>query len=698
MKTDFNKSFVKAKKVAADAPFVSVRLGYGGDVTLKIGCESDFAVYDNGEFVFSGAYSAPYGSVAYDCFEFSGKGFLDLYFCEFPRGSSIYKSGNPMFIYELTDENGNVFAFSDEGNDVFYREDVFYPDYAITAQIGWSFAYDLSAKPQKSVKTVLSANESLLLPRPVKKCFFTKKVGAMLEKGDFVFNGGKTPAEKIEKASLVVVADRAISLKKGQYAVFDLGEETTGQIFFDITAGNSEKNTAGTAAENTAVNTAGNVVYIGYGEDFKGRVHAYINGRNFAFSYKLNGGENKFVQPFGRTGGRYLVVFSLCDISVREIGVSEIGYPVTKRELAFKDPLDQKIYDVAVRTNYLCMHSHYEDCPWREQAFYGMDAALQMKYAYEFFGETTFPRENLRLFYSTRREDGLFDLCAPSEIGTTIPSFSLFAAMVLADYYDFSGDEKFVFEMKGTIEKLLDAFAKKLDKGLIARFSEKKYWNFYEWKTDLDGGDIFRNEDQEPIIDLPTDELKITVFGDSISTGMEANGEGNAYFYRFRKKIIDKYGKKVKITNKSVIGDSTAEGMSRFETAFADDDSDMVIVAFGMNDQNIFGDFLPVTPEIFGKNLKFMGEKLIEKGKKVVFVTPCVPNDKWVYCSGKIGEYADIVRRTAKDLGCPYADANLLWNENLAAGKRSEDLLSNGINHPADYGHYLYYLALKQLI
>ena len=200
------------------------------------------------------------------------------------------------------------------------------------------------------------------------------------------------------------------------------------------------------------------------------------------------------------------------------------------------------------------------------------------------------------------------------------------------------------------------------------------------------------------ITGLPTDELKITVFGDSISTGMEANGEGNAYFYRFRKKIIDKYGKKVKIINKSVVGDSTTEGLNRFEAAFADDDSDLVIVAFGMNDQNVFGDFLPVTPEIFKKNLKFMGEKLIEKGKKAVFVTPCIPNDKWVYCSGKIGEYADIVRQTSKDLKYPYADANFLWNENLAAGKRPEDLLSNGINHPADYGHYLYYLALKQLI
>ena len=499
MKTDFNKSFVKAKKVAADASFVSVRLVYDGKVTLRIGCESDFAVYDNGEFVFSGAYSAPYGSVAYDCFGFSGKGFLDLYFCKFPRGSSIYKSGKPLFIYELTDENGNVVAFSDEGNDVFLREDIRYPDYSITAQIGWSFAYDLTAKPQKTIKTVLSANKSVLLARPVKKCFFTKKTGAMLEKGDFVFNGGATPAEKIETASLTGVVDGTNYIKRGQYAVFDLGEETTGQIFFDITAEN--------AAENAAETPDGNAVYVGYGEDFKGRVHAYINGRNFAFSYNLNGGENKFVQPFGRMGGRYLVLFALCDISVREIGVSEIGYPVTKKELSFKDPLDQKIYDVAARTNYLCMHSHYEDCPWREQAFYGMDAALQMKYAYEFFGETTFPRENLRLFYSTQREDGLFELCAPSEIGTTIPSFSLFAAMALADYYDFSGDEKFVSESRGAIEKLLDAFAKRLDKGLIARFFEKKYWNFYEWKTDLDGGDIFRSEDQKPIIDLPLNAL-----------------------------------------------------------------------------------------------------------------------------------------------------------------------------------------------
>lgn len=219
---------------------------------------------------------------------------------------------------------------------------------------------------------------------------------------------------------------------------------------------------------------------------------------------------------------------------------------------------------------------------------------------------------------------------------------------------------------------------------LIARRAAEKSGNYAMLKCFLN--------------DLCADKLKITIFGDSISAGAESNGEGNAYFYRFGKKIADLYGKKVKVINKSVGGDSTIEGLNRFQSAFDDDDSQLVIVAFGMNDQNIFGDFMPVTVEDFKKNLLHIGKSLIEKGKKVVFVTPCIPNDKWVYCSGKIDEYAEKVREVAKELGEPYADLNYLAQSTLNAGKRAEDMLNNGINHPTDYGHYLYYLALKQLL
>ncbi len=38
----------------------------------------------------------------------------------------------------------------------------------------------------------------------------------------------------------------------------------------------------------------------------------------------------------------------------------------------------QKIYDVSIYTLKCCMHEHYEDCPWREQALYTMDSRNQM--------------------------------------------------------------------------------------------------------------------------------------------------------------------------------------------------------------------------------------------------------------------------------------------------------------------------------
>lgn len=483
--------FLKAEKVAVEDSFVSVEIAYVGNVCLKVGCESDFSVHVNDEFIFSEAYSAPYGKTAYDEFYFSGEGKIKLVFCKFPHGSSIYKSGKSLIIYELTDEKGDVLAYSRKGGIAFADETVRIPEYSVTAQIGRSFEYDLTGTRREKVVFEKSENKNDLIARPVKKCRYTDRRGKIVAKGGFTENGGENPAEIAEYAWLDFRADRSQKLFCGEFAVYDLGAETTGQIFFDITVRIKTK------------------IIIGYGEDFIDRVHSFINGRNFAFSYTLGIGENKFVQPFGRMGGRYLALFSFGDISVKEIGVKEPGYPVERKEIFLIDELDRKIYDTAVRTNYLCMHSHYEDCPWREQAFYGMDAALQMKYAYTFFCGTTFPKENLRLFYSTQRADGLFDLCAPSEIGTTIPSFSLFAVMALSDYYEFSRDKDFVFEMREKVERLFDAFLKRLNNRLIPRFYEKQYWNFYEWKDDLDGGDIFRLSDQLPVIDLPLNALLV---------------------------------------------------------------------------------------------------------------------------------------------------------------------------------------------
>lgn len=59
--------------------------------------------------------------------------------------------------------------------------------------------------------------------------------------------------------------------------------------------------------------------------------------------------------------------------------------PVENGEKQFDDKLLQKIYDVSVYTLKCCMHEHYEDCPWREQALYTMDSRNQMLCGYYAF-------------------------------------------------------------------------------------------------------------------------------------------------------------------------------------------------------------------------------------------------------------------------------------------------------------------------
>ena len=119
-------------------------------------------------------------------------------------------------------------------------------------------------------------------------------------------------------------------------------------------------------------------------------------GRDFTVELVCNGEYFDFFHPFRRLGCRYLQFLDECEIEIA--GLRETMYPVTEIPRRFADEQLQKIYDVGVRTLRLCMHEHYEDCPWREQALYAMDSRNQMlcgyyaeKYPETFDGNT--PRE-----------------------------------------------------------------------------------------------------------------------------------------------------------------------------------------------------------------------------------------------------------------------------------------------------------------
>ena len=208
--------------------------------------------------------------------------------------------------------------------------------------------------------------------------------------------------------------------------------------------------------------------------------------------YRAAAGENRYMNPFRRLACRYLQVYSEHPLEIRKIAIAPTMYVLEERPRPALTPLQNKIYDICVETLHLCMHEHYEDCPWREQALYAMDSRNQMLCGYYAFGEYRFPRSNLELISKDDRADGLLSICSPIKLDLVIPSFSLHYITACREYMEHSGDTAFLREIFPKLESVIAAFTDRLENGLIRPFEGENYWNFYEWTKDLDNWGISR--------------------------------------------------------------------------------------------------------------------------------------------------------------------------------------------------------------
>ena len=240
---------------------------------------------------------------------------------------------------------------------------------------------------------------------------------------------------------------------------------------------------------------------IAFGEHLvEGHVPYIIGHRDFTVEYVAKEGENKFMGVFRRLAGRYLEIFAddISALKIKYAGLRETVYPLIKKEFKAKGELEQKIYDTAVRTMECCMHEHYEDCPWREQALYALDSRNEMLCGYYAFDNIEFIKENLELLARSRRKDGLLAIAGPSTLSLSIPFFSLIYPIQVYEYVKHTGDEKFLQEIGFTVKKIINTFASNVEEnGLIADFPYP-YWNFYEWTEDSNNvEEISRTEDAE---------------------------------------------------------------------------------------------------------------------------------------------------------------------------------------------------------
>ena len=425
-----------------------------GEVKLSVSADSNYAVYINGVLAAFGQYADfPYDKIydTVDVSSFCRKGKNHFAVVVWYYGidtTSVYYPGNAAVMFDLSCGGKSLCVSSEHALS---RKSLAYAHHRqkiITGQLGLSFSCDAAKEDCWKIGELNGFTESVLvdqkLPlrsRPCEKLVLEEPIWGVL-------------CKKVSENDLI----------------FDLGVNTVGFLHID--------------AESDTEQT----LLISYGEHLAdGVVRRKISNRDFSVEVGVRRGETVYMNPFRRLGCRFLEVQSEFPLEDIRVSVVPTVYPLTEKERPLLTSEQEEIYDICVRTLRLCMHEHYEDCPWREQALYAMDSRNQMLCGYYAFEETRFPRANLELMSKDNREDELLSICYPIKKDLVIPSFSLHWFTACAEYLRYSGDEAFLREIYPKLESVLSVFLKKMKSEGSVILPFEKCWNFYEWRKGLDG-------------------------------------------------------------------------------------------------------------------------------------------------------------------------------------------------------------------
>lgn len=423
------------------------------DVKLKLSFDGFCSVFVNGELAFfKQCADYPYYKI-YDEIDITRfcKKDNEIIFNVYHMGldTFIYYKARAGLIFEVIGD-GKVAAYSSEQTES--REDIRYKNgykKIITVQIGYSFYFDNSLEG--------------LLP-------FEKSV--TVEKTRDLHKNKLKPLELKERLPFKIInADE-------KSVLIDLGRECAGFLDIDIDS----------AAEQN--------ILIAYGEHIEdGKVRRIIGSRDFSVEIRLKKGENKYLNALRRIAGRYLEIFFEKEINIKYSGIRPVYYPITEKPFIAKNEAEQKIYDTSVKTLRLCMHEHYEDCPWREQSMYQTDSRNQMLCGYYAFNETEFARENLVLMSKGMTGYGLTELTFPARNTPIIPSFNLAYVVAVKEYIEYTKDESILKEIGKELDRIIETFASRIEEnGLIANFGAP-FWNFYEWSEGSANTDEIERKD-----------------------------------------------------------------------------------------------------------------------------------------------------------------------------------------------------------
>lgn len=240
---------------------------------------------------------------------------------------------------------------------------------------------------------------------------------------------------------------------------------------------------------------------------------------------------------------------------------------------------------------------------------------------------------------------------------------------------------------------------KDFDHNQFPGFGNTSFTVFVDYKTQA-GFPLFEETNQAALLSQTAQKLqeggpfKIIAYGDSITAGGDATSVELRFQQRYAQYLSGQFPKAViEVENGATGGDSTRQGLQRFEEKVLTRSPDLVLLGFGMNDHNVGG----VPLDEFENNLVSMVEQIHSiTGAEVIMFSAFPPNPDWKFGTHRMNLYAAATEQAAKRAQCAFANVYPVWMKVLER-KDCSSLLGNNINHPNDFGHWLYFQTIKSI-
>ena len=184
--------------------------------------------------------------------------------------------------------------------------------------------------------------------------------------------------------------------------------------------------------------------------------------------------------------------------------------------------------------------------------------------------------------------------------------------------------------------------------------------------------------------------LKIVAFGDSFTYGWMVS---RGYLDFLRDMLRQEYPEcSVSILNRGMPGDTAENGLYRLTSHVLDEDPDLVLIQFGLNDA-----YLGYSPDVYRKNILSMVERIRNDtcARVLLLTSNYLPDER----ENRMAE--DFYRRLtdiSREQDVPVVPVHEYWREKVNNGTDHDSLVQGDRVHPTVEGYRLMAESIMKML